>query len=83
MSLDLLGYIAAALTTGAFVPQALKTIRSRNTSAISLEMYVMFTIGISFWFAYGLAMGSWPIILANAVTFLLAATILVLKVRYG
>jgi MtN3 and saliva related transmembrane protein len=80
---DLLGYVAAVLTAGAFVPQAVKTIRSRDTRAISLWMYVVFTTGVGFWLAYGLALESLPIILANSLTFLLAATILALKVRYG
>jgi MtN3 and saliva related transmembrane protein len=80
---DVLGYVAATLTSGAFVPQAVKTIRSRDTAAISLWMYVVFTAGVGFWLAYGLALESTPIILANTVTFLLAATILALKVRYG
>jgi MtN3 and saliva related transmembrane protein len=80
---DWLGYAAAALTTASFVPQAAKTIRSRDTSGISLAMYVVFTVGVGFWFCYGIALHSWPMIAANAVTFALAATILVLKLRYG
>ena len=80
---DLIGYCAATLTTIAFVPQTIKTIRSRDTRAISFWMYAAFTTGIAFWFVYGLMLGSWPIILSNAVTFLLAITILVMKVRYG
>ena len=83
MNLEWLGYLAATLTTLAFVPQAAKTIRSRDTSGISLGMYVVFTVGIVCWFGYGIALGSWPMILANAVTFLLAAVILVLKLRHG
>jgi len=83
MSLEWLGYIAAALTTLAFVPQAVKTIRTRDTSGISLEMYVVFIVGVACWFGYGIALGSWPMILANAVTFVLAAIILALKLRYG
>ncbi|MFZ7096330.1 SemiSWEET transporter [Luteimonas dalianensis] len=83
MSIEWLGYAAAVLTTLAFVPQALKTIRSRDTSGISLGMYVIFTIGIGFWFLYGLALGSWPMILANITTFALAAVILALKLRHG
>ena len=83
MNLEWIGYMAATLTTLSFVPQALKTIRSRDTSGISLGMYVVFTIGIVAWFVYGLVLGSWPMILANAVTFLLAATILALKLRHG
>jgi len=83
MNLEWIGYMAATLTTLSFVPQAVKTIRSRDTRGISLGMYVVFTIGIVAWFVYGLVLGSWPMILANAVTFLLAATILVLKLRHG
>ena len=83
MSIEWLGYAAAVLTTLAFVPQALKTIRSRDTSGISLGMYVIFTIGIGCWFLYGLALGSWPMILANITTFALAAVILALKLRHG
>jgi len=83
MSLEWLGYVAATLTTLAFVPQAAKTIRSRDTSGISLGMYVVFVVGIVCWFGYGIALGSWPMILANAVTFVLASVILVLKLRHG
>ncbi|HIY69903.1 MAG TPA: SemiSWEET transporter [Candidatus Luteimonas excrementigallinarum] len=83
MSIEWLGYAAAVLTSIAFVPQALKTIRSRDTSGISLGMYVIFTVGIGFWFAYGVALGSWPMILANITTFVLAGTILALKLRHG
>lgn len=78
-----MGYAAAALTTASFVPQAAKTIRSRDTRGISLAMYVVFTIGIAFWFCYGISLHSWPMVVANAITFALAATILALKLRYG
>jgi MtN3 and saliva related transmembrane protein len=80
---SLIGYCAAALTTGAFVPQAVKTIRSRHTHAISFWMYATFTMGAALWFVYGLTLEAWPVILANALTFLLAVTILSMKVRYG
>ena len=83
MKLDLIGSIAALLTTGAFAPQAFKTIRTRDTSGISLGMYMILTPGVALWFVYGVAIGSWPIIVANAVTFSLAATILALKLRHG
>lgn len=82
MSGEWFGYMAAVLTTLSFVPQAIKTIRTRDTHGISLSMYVMFTIGIGFWLAYGLAIGSWPMIGCNLVTLLLAGTILGLKIRY-
>ncbi len=77
------GYLAAAMTTLAFVPQALKTIRTRDTRSISLGMYVVFTIGIAFWLVYGIALNSMPMILSNIVTFLLSATILGLKLKHG
>ena len=82
MTLEWTGYVAAVLTTLAFVPQAVKTIRSRETHAISLGMYVVFTIGVGFWLAYGLVLRSWPMIAANIVTLALSATILGLKLRY-
>ena len=83
MKNEWLGYLAAILTTGSFLPQAIKTIRSRNTTGISLVMYVVFALGVALWLGYGIAIGSWPMILANVVTFVLAATILALKIRYG
>jgi MtN3 and saliva related transmembrane protein len=77
------GYLAAAMTTLAFIPQAVQTIRTRDTRSISLGMYVVFTIGIAFWLVYGIALGSMPMILSNIVTFLLSATILGLKIKHG
>ena len=77
------GYLAAAMTTLAFVPQAIKIIRTRDTRGISLGMYVVFTIGIAFWLVYGIALQSTPMILSNIVTFLLSATILGLKLKHG
>ena len=82
MNLEWFGYAAAVLTTGSFIPQAVMTIRSRNTSGVSLAMYVIFTLGVALWLAYGIAIESWPMILANTVTLGLAATILGLKLRY-
>jgi len=83
VSQEWVGYVAATLTTLAFVPQAIKTLQSRDTSSISLAMYAVFTVGIGFWFAYGIVLGSWPMILSNMVTFVLAATILGLKLKHG
>ena len=83
MNLELLGYVAAALTSGSFIPQAVMTIRTRDTRGISRGMYVIFTVGVAFWLAYGIAIGSWPMIFANTVTLGLAVTILLLKLRYG
>ena len=67
----------------AFVPQAVKTLRTRDTRAISLGMYVVFTVGLCFWLAYGIVLDSWPMILSNVVTLALALLILALKLRHG
>jgi MtN3 and saliva related transmembrane protein len=83
MTPDWLGYAAATLTTMSFVPQAVRTIRTRETHGISLWMYVLFTVGVACWLGYGLLLGSWPMILANLFTVVLAAIILLLKLRYG
>ena len=83
MSLEWMGYAAATCTTLSFIPQAVKTIRSRDTSGISLWMYVVFTFGIACWFGYGLFLQSWPMIVSNAITFLLSSTILGLKLKHG
>jgi MtN3 and saliva related transmembrane protein len=83
IGLEWTGYVAATLTTLAFVPQAIKTIRTRDTRSISLGMYVVFTIGIGFWLLYGIALDSLPMIVANTVTFALSGTILGLKIRHG
>lgn len=83
MNLEWFGYAAAVLTTSSFIPQAVMTIRSRNTRGISLAMYVIFTVGVALWLVYGIALESWPMILANTVTLGLAGTVLALKIRYG
>jgi len=82
MNTELLGYLAACLTTTSFIPQAIMTIRTRNTRGISLGMYSIFTLGVALWLA-GLVISSWPMIAANTVTLALAALILACKLRYG
>ena len=83
MKSEWFGYAAAFLTTFSFLPQAVMTIRTKNTSGISRGMYLMFTVGVAFWLVYGIALDSWPMIVANSVTLLLATTVLALKLRYG
>ncbi|RYZ54851.1 MAG: glutathione synthetase [Sphingobacteriales bacterium] len=75
----LLGFIAATCTTAAFVPQVIRTVKSRDTSGISLGMYVLFMSGTLLWLAYGWFTGNEPVIIANAVTFVLAAVVLTYK----
>ena len=83
MSGEWIGYVAATLTTLSFLPQAIKTIRTRDTRGISRGMYVVFTVGVACWFFYGLVLMSWPMIVSNLVTLGLSATILALKIRHG
>lgn len=78
---DLLGYIAASLTTVSFIPQAWLSFRTGDVSGISLGMYVCFTAGVALWLAYGVALGAWPIVVANAITLMLASAILWMKLR--
>jgi MtN3 and saliva related transmembrane protein len=79
---DLIGYAAASLTTLSFVPQAWHSFRTRDVSGISLGMYSCFTLGVALWLAYGWVLGAWPIVIANAITLVLAIAILVMKLRY-
>ncbi|MBC7480943.1 MAG: SemiSWEET transporter [Rhizobacter sp.] len=76
---DGLGYAAATLTTASFLPQAWLTFRTRDVSGISLAMYSLFTLGIVGWLVYGLLLQAWPIVVANAITFVLSAGILAMK----
>lgn len=75
------GLIAAVLTSTSFLPQALKTIRTKDTSSISLSMYILFTFGTLMWFIYGLASNNFPVWLANGFTLILASVILYFKVQ--
>ncbi len=79
---ELIGYLAAGLTTLSFVPQALHTFKTRDVSGISLAMYSCFTAGVALWLVYGWLLGAWPIVLANAITLALALAILLMKLRY-
>lgn len=78
-----IGFAAASLTTASFVPQAWLTFRTRDVRGISLGMYSVFTTGVALWLAYGLLLEAWPVVAANAITLLLALSILVMKLRYG
>lgn len=80
---DWVGFGAATLTTVSFLPQAWLSFKTRDVSGISLGMYSVFTVGVALWLAYGVMLGAWPIVLANAITLALAMAILVMKLRYG
>ena len=77
-----IGFAAGALTTVAFWPQLQRTWSTRSADDVSLVMLLTFTTGVFLWFVYGVLLDSWPIIVTNVVTFILTATILVLKLRF-
>ena len=80
--IEIIGYCAAFLTTIAFLPQAIQSWRTRDLSGVSLGMYALFTAGVGLWLIYGFSIEKWPLILANALTFALALSILLLKLRH-
>lgn len=82
-STELIGAAAAIITTLCWVPQAVKVLRSRDTRSLSLVMYLMLATGVVLWLVYGVLIGSWPLIGANAVTLVLVAVILGMKLRLG
>ncbi len=81
MQLDLnhIGFAAAACTTGAFIPQVMMVWRERGAPGISTGMYLMFILGVALWLAYGLALDSLPVVIANGITLLLASSVLGMK----
>lgn len=83
LHIELIGGVAATLTTVCWVPQALKVIRTRHTADLSLITQVVFAAGILLWLAYGVLIGSWPVMGANAISFVLISVIIAFKLRYG
>ena len=79
---DVLGMVAGTLTTVAFVPQVLKTWRSKSAKDVSYSMFLIFTAGVLCWLFYGIVINAAPIIIANSVTLVLAFTMLVMKFIY-
>ena len=81
-AVTILGLAAAFCTTASFLPQALQTIRTKDTSGISLYMYLLFAFGTLLWFLFGLLSHNIPIILANGITLLFASVILLYKIKF-
>ena len=77
---ELVGYLAAGLTTVSFFPQAIKTLRSGDTKSISLGMYGLFTSGVALWSLYGLLVKDGPVLVANLITLVPAAVVLQRKI---
>lgn len=78
-----IGLLAGALTTISFIPQVLQALKTRNTKGISLPMYMIFVSGVLLWLIYGLLIQEPPVYIANAITFVLSLSILIMKIRYG
>ena len=76
------GLVAAFCTTASFLPQAIKTIQTKNTSGISLSMYSLFAFGTLLWLIYGIIDNNLPIIIANGITLIFSVIILAYKIRY-
>ena len=79
--IDLLGYLAATLTTVAFIPQVIKSLRTQSVDDLSLAMLVAFSVGVGCWLAYGFLIGAVPLIAANAATLLCSVILLTLKLK--
>ena len=80
---DLFGYFAAILTTAAFLPQLIKTLKTKKADDVSLITLIMFISGVGSWIIYGYAISSSPILLANVITFILNLLILISKIYYS
>ena len=80
---DIVGSLAAILTTVSFFPQAWHSFKTRDVSGVSLGMYSVFTVGVALWLVYGLLLRAWPIVVANVITLGLALAILGMKLVFG
>ena len=80
---DLFGYFAAILTTAAFLPQLIKTLKTKKADDVSLVTLIMFISGVGSWIIYGYKISSFPILLANIITFILNLLILISKIYYA
>lgn len=83
MSITLLGFIAAFCTTVSFLPQAIKTLKTKRTKDLSLPMYAILAIGVFLWFLYGILIKDKAVTVANAITFIFVLPILILKIKNG
>ncbi|MBN1409209.1 MAG: SemiSWEET transporter [Spirochaetales bacterium] len=79
----LIGLLGAACTTGSFLPQVIKTLKTGDTKSISLLMYCILDFGVVLWLVYGFIVGDLPLIVANIITFSFVSIVLVVKIRNG
>ncbi|MGL4604500.1 MAG: SemiSWEET transporter [Iodobacter sp.] len=81
-SLNMLGFLAGACTTAAFVPQVWQVWRTRSARDLSLGMYLVLVLGVMLWLVYGLLCNDMPLVIANIITLILAGSVLVMKVYF-
>jgi MtN3 and saliva related transmembrane protein len=81
--ISIIGFVAGTLTTISFLPQVIKTFKTKQTKDISIAMYIVLATGLFTWTVYGIFVGALPIILANLFALILALIILILKIRHG
>lgn len=82
VAIEMMGYVAAFCTTAAFIPQVLLIWRQRSASGVSTTMYLAFCFGVFLWLCYGLVIEAWPLAINNAITLVLASSVLVMKRRF-
>ena len=83
MNVDIFGYLAAILTTAAFLPQLIKTLKTKKAVAVSLTTLVMFIPGVLSWIIYGYKISSSPVLVANLITLILNLLILISKIYFS
>jgi MtN3 and saliva related transmembrane protein len=83
MKVFIIGMVAALLTTFSFLPQLARILRTRHTKDLSLFTFSLFSLGVLLWLVYGILIKETPVIIANSVTFLIALSILIMKIKYG
>ncbi|ABB50333.1 conserved hypothetical protein [Prochlorococcus marinus str. MIT 9312] len=83
MNVDIFGYFAAVLTTAAFLPQLIKTLKSKKADDVSLTTLIMFIVGVISWIIYGYKISSIPILIANLITLILNLLILISKIYFS
>jgi MtN3 and saliva related transmembrane protein len=79
---DAIGFISATFTTVAFIPQVIRVWKTKSARDVSLGMYALFNTGVALWLCYGLLIESWPIIVANSITLILACSVMVMKLNF-
>lgn len=82
-TMEIIGIIAGCCTTASFVPQVIRTWRTKSVGDISLRMYLLLCLGIVLWLVYGYQIGSFSVLAANSITLVLTVSVLVMKLRYG